>query len=80
MLLEKLSKYKNLFLDQESKELYQLLGGEMQPIKDGVIVLKEQDQELDPFAERLRLMDEKVRKGEISCNLDNPEDCINCGS
>ncbi len=78
MLLEKLSKYKNLFLDQESKELYQLLGGEMQPIKDGVIVLKEQ--ELDPFAERLRLMDEKVRKGEISCNLDNPEDCINCGS
>ena len=80
MLLEKLNKYKNLFLDMESKELYQLVNGEMQPIKDGVIVLKEQEQELDPFAERLRLMDEKVENGEISCNLDNPEDCVNCGS
>ena len=30
--------------------------------------------------ERLAAMDAKVESGEISCNLDNPEDCENCGS
>ena len=30
--------------------------------------------------ERLAAMDAKVASGEISCNLDSPEDCINCGS
>ena len=30
--------------------------------------------------DRLAAMDEKVRNGEIKCNLDNPEDCEACGS
>ena len=90
-MFKKLSKYKNLFLEEDTMELYQLVDGEMKPIEDGVLVLKQDydfdgiliennDDFSDPFAERLKLMDEKVRTGEISCNLDNPEDCINCGS
>ena len=90
-MFKKLSKYKNLFLEEDTMELYQLLDGEMKPIEDGVLVLKQDydfddiliennDDFSDPFAERLKLMDEKVESGEISCNLDNPEDCINCGS
>lgn len=90
-MFKKLSKYKNLFLEEDTMELYQLLDGEMKPIEDGVLVLKQDydfddiliennDDFSDPFAERLKLMDEKVENGEISCNLDNPEDCINCGS
>lgn len=76
MIFKKLSKYENLFLEKESEELYQLIGGEMQPIKDGVIVLKQKDS----LEDRLAAMDAKVESGEISCNTDNPEDCINCGS
>lgn len=76
MIFKKLSKYENLFLEKETEELYQLIGGEMQPIKDGVIVLKQKDS----FEDRLAAMDAKVESGEISCNTDNPEDCINCGS
>ena len=90
-MFKKLSKYKNLFLEEDTMELYQLLDGEMKPIEDGVLVLKQDydfddiliennDDFPDTFAERLKLMDEKVRTGEISCNLDNPEDCENCGS
>lgn len=90
-MFKKLSKYKNLFLEEDTMELYQLVDGEMKPIEDGVLVLKQEfdfddiliennDDFSDPFAERLKLMDEKVENGEISCNLDNPEDCINCGS
>lgn len=76
MIFKKLSKYENLFLEKETEELYQLIGGEMQPIKDGVIVLKQKDS----FEDRLAAMDAKVESGQISCNTDNPEDCINCGS
>ena len=76
MIFKKLSKYENLFLEKETEELYQLIGGEMQPIKDGVIVLKQKDS----FEDRLAAMDAKVESGEISCNTDSPEDCINCGS
>ena len=78
MMFKKLSKYENLFLEQESMELYQLVNGEMKPLQhDAVIGLKRNDLSME---DRFAAMDAKVASGEISCNLDNPEDCINCGS
>jgi hypothetical protein len=59
-------------------ELYQLVNGEMKPLQhDAVIGLKRNDLSME---DRFAAMDAKVASGEISCNLDNPEDCINCGS
>ena len=87
MMFKKLSKYENLFLEQESMELYRLVNGEMKPLQhDAVIGIKRNDlsnaypkEELS-MEDRFAAMDAKVASGEISCNLDNPEDCINCGS
>ena len=36
--------------------------------------------EMDFLSDKFTEGDKKVANGEISCNLDNPEDCINCGS
>ena len=44
MMFKKLSKYDNLFLEQESMELYQLVNGEMKPLQhDAVIGFKRND-------------------------------------
>jgi hypothetical protein len=29
---------------------------------------------------RAKELDDKVKSGEITCNLDSPEECENCGS
>lgn len=65
----------NLFTDEHGK-YYEVSGGEFTPVNNPD---ESKDAELS-FEERLALMDKKVASGEISCNLDNPEDCINCGS
>ena len=31
---------------------------------------------LDP--ERIKKTDEKIQKGELTCNIDNPEECESC--
>ncbi len=89
MMFKKLSKYDNLFLEQDSMELYSLVNGEMQRIQSAAISAQKskEDKIIDAlenqntgFVDRLAAMDAKVASGEISCNLDNPEDCINCGS
>ena len=36
--------------------------------------------DMDFLSDKFKEGDKKVESGEISCNLDNPEDCINCGS
>jgi hypothetical protein len=36
--------------------------------------------ETDFLSDRFKEADKKVESGEISCNIDNPEDCENCGS
>ena len=89
MMFKKLSKYKNLFLEQDSMELYSLVNGEMQPISNEAVIqlqssvneeYKRVTLEAMDMEDRLAAMDAKVASGEISCNLDNPEDCENCGS
>ena len=40
----------------------------------------EDDFGMDFLSDKFKEGDKKVANGEISCNLDNPEDCINCGS
>lgn len=40
----------------------------------------EEDFGMDFLSDKFKEGDKKVANGEISCNLDNPEDCINCGS
>lgn len=88
MIFEKLNEYKNLFLEKETKTLWELRNGEMTQIKYGTIVLRSENPAMSneypkedmSFEDRLKAMDEKIENGEISCNLDNPEDCINCGS
>ena len=82
-MFKKLSKYVNLFLEMESMELYRLVNGEMKPVvHEAVIYLSANyyDEEELSMEDRLAAMDAKVASGEISCNLDNPEDCENCGS
>jgi len=100
-MFKKLSKYDNLFLEQESMELYALMSGEMKrvdmvekimaeddPIEDLKVRVYDQTELKSTLRtsvnqsmeDRLAAMDAKVESGEISCNLDNPEDCINCGS
>ena len=88
-MFKKLSKYKNLFLEQDSMELYSLVNGEMQPISNEAVIqlqssvneeYKRVTLEAMDMEDRLAAMDAKVASGEISCNLDNPEDCEACGS
>jgi hypothetical protein len=40
----------------------------------------EEDFGMDFLSDKFKEGDKKVANGEISCNLDNPEDCENCGS
>ena len=56
----------NLFID-ESGKYYSVTDGSMKQIE----ITMEQ---------RLAIMDAKVESGTIQCNLDNLEDCENCGS
>ena len=88
-MFKKLSKYDNLFLEQDSMELYRLVNGEMQPISNEAVIqlqssvneeYKRVTLEAMDMEDRLAAMDAKVASGEISCNLDNPEDCEACGS
>lgn len=65
----------NLFTDEHGNH-YEINGGEFTPVNNPD---ESKDAELS-FEERLALMDKKVETGEISCNLDNPEDCEACGS
>lgn len=55
-----------------SETVIQYDGETTQEIKD--------DFGMDFLSDKFREGDKKVESGEISCNLDNPEDCINCGS
>ena len=89
MIFEKLKHYKNLFLEKEEMKLYRLVNGEMKAVvHEAVIYLEPSDlsneypkeQVSMSMQDRLAAMDEKVRNGEIKCNLDNPEDCEACGS
>lgn len=90
MIFRKLKNYKNLFLEKEEMKLYRLVNGEMKALGSGSVIYLEGNDHLSneypkeevpmSMQDRLAAMDEKVRTGEISCNLDNPEDCINCGS
>ena len=79
MVFEKLNEYKNLFLEKETKTLWQVEKGQMQKIKYGTIILREEDP-TQTFEERLAEMDKKVESGEITCNIDNPDDCEACGA
>ena len=83
MVFQKLPNYFNLFIEKETWSLYSLQDGEMQPVKDGctikVIRLNEADAQ-NEFERRLAAMDEKIRSGEITCNIEDPENCENCGS
>ena len=91
----KLNKYKNLYLNRVTDTLYELSNGEFKEIKYGSIILKAENPtlsneypkepiiilgEVHGMDERLALMDAKVESGQITCNVDNPEDCLNCGS
>lgn len=83
MVFQKLPNYFNLFIEKETWSLYSLQDGEMQPVKDGftikVIRVNEADA-LNEFERRLAAMDEKIISGEITCNIEDPENCENCGS
>mgnify|MGYP003333731202 CR=1 FL=1 len=80
---------KNLFTDEHGN-FYSVLEGEMKPVdtdSDGdgsnnQINVSDIDDEfgMDFLSDKFKEGDKKVANGEISCNLDNPEDCINCGS
>lgn len=79
MFFEKLKEYKNLFLEKETKTLWQVENGQMVKIKYGTIILREEDP-TQTFEQRLAEMDKKVESGEITCNIDNPDDCEACGA
>ena len=82
---------KNLFKDEEGNH-HEVVNGEMKPIKEdlgGAIIdpipAPPAKEELDDFGtdflgDKFKEGDKKVESGEISCNLDNPEDCEACGS
>lgn len=75
----KLNKYKNLYLNRVTDTLYELQSGEFKEIKYGAIILKAENPTMS-MDERLAAMDAKIESGQITCNVDNPEDCENCGS
>jgi hypothetical protein len=91
----KLNKYKNLYFNRVTDTLYEKHNNELREIKYGAIILKAENPtmsneypkepiiimgEVHGMDERLALMDAKVDSGQIACNVDNPEDCLNCGS
>jgi hypothetical protein len=43
-------------------------------------VINDDEFGMDFLSDKFKDGDKKVANGEISCNLDNPEDCENCGS
>ena len=76
----------NLFKGEDGKT-YKIQAGEMIPVFDAVIdpipaqPPKEDDEfGMDFLGDKFKEGDKKVESGEISCNLDNPEDCEACGS
>jgi hypothetical protein len=83
----KLNKYKNLYLNRVTDTLYELSNGEFKEIKYGAIILKAENPTMSneypkemSMDERLAFMDARVDSGQIACNVENPEDCLNCGS
>lgn len=60
----------------ENNEEWKIVNGN--PVK----VYKKVEEEIktDFLSDRFKEADKKVESGEISCNLDNPEGCENCGS
>lgn len=70
-----LKKIKGKFYDENGDE-WKFVDGN--PVK--VYNQKEEEFEVDFLGDKFKDGDKKVESGEISCNLDNPEDCINCGS
>ena len=83
MVFQKLPNYFNLFIEKETWSLYSLQDGEMQPVENGRIIkiinIDVEDASND-FERRLAAMDEKIKSGEITCNIEDPENCENCGS
>ena len=63
-------------LFDENNEEWKIVDGN--PVK----IYKEVEEEIetDFLSDRFKEADKKVESGEISCNLDNPEDCEACGS
>ena len=81
------------FFKDENGTLHHIDGGEMKPVvadlstASGIIdpipaqPPKEDDEfGMDFLGDKFKEGDKKVESGEISCNLDNPEDCEACGS
>ena len=43
--------------------------------------MKEEDFNVDSLdQEKLKKQEDKLKSGEITCNLESPEECENCGS
>ena len=76
MYLTKTAK-ENVFIDAETGIGYTMVDGS--PVR---ISEEDEDEDFgtDFLSDKFYEADKKVESGEISCNLDNPEDCINCGS
>jgi hypothetical protein len=70
-----LRKVGNKMFDENNKE-WKIVDGN--PVR--VYPEVEEEIETDFLSDKFYEADKKVESGEISCNLDNPEDCINCGS
>jgi len=83
MVFQKLPNYFNLFIEKETWSLYSLQDGQMQPVENGSIIKIiniDFEDALNDFERRLAAMDEKIKSGEITCNIEDPENCENCGS
>ena len=70
-----LKKIKGKFYDENGDE-WNVVDGN--PVK--VYNQKEEEFDVDFLGDKFAEADKKVESGEISCNLDNPEGCENCGS
>ena len=83
MVFQKLPNYFNLFIEKETWSLYSLQDNQMQPVENGSIIKIiniDFEDALNDFERRLAAMDEKIKSGEITCNIEDPENCENCGS
>jgi hypothetical protein len=83
MVFQKLPNYFNLFIEKETWSLYSLQDSQMQPVENGSIIKIiniDFEDALNDFERRLAAMDEKIKSGEITCNIEDPENCENCGS
>lgn len=67
------------FFKDENGTLHESVNGEMRPVPQPPKV-EEDEFGMDFLGDKFKEGDKKVESGEISCNLDNPEDCEACGS